>query len=166
MEQRKEIALKGYYVFSNGDVFHGDRKLKYSLDKDGYKQMNITHKGKSYHYKIHRLVAKAFIDNPNNLPEVNHIDGDKGNNDVSNLEWCTHAENLHHASKNKLFRYGENHQNSKLTQKQADEIRTLYKTSKYRQRDIACMFGTTPMVVNRIVNNKTYLGGQKCSDGL
>ena len=61
----------------------------------------VSLSGKSYY--IHRLVGQAFIDNPENKAEINHIDCDKRNNDVSNLEWCTRKENMEHASRNGLL---------------------------------------------------------------
>ncbi|MGL4572738.1 MAG: HNH endonuclease [Clostridium sp.] len=70
----------------------------------GYKSIilysKVLHKGKNF--KIHRLVAQHFIDNPKNLPQVNHIDGNKHNNNVDNLEWCTNSQNQIHAYKNGL----------------------------------------------------------------
>lgn len=79
----KGMHLKGY--ITNGYV-----------DSIGY--MHVTLSGKSY--KVHRLVAKAFIDNPNNYPCVNHIDEDKTNNRTDNLEWCTYKHNANHGTRN------------------------------------------------------------------
>lgn len=67
------------------------------LDKYGYQKVVIKDYGKSTTFSVHRLVAKFFIPNPRDLREVNHIDGDKQNNNVSNLEWCTRSENVLHA---------------------------------------------------------------------
>lgn len=77
--------------------------LKIQIMKVGYKAIVLRdEKQKKHLLKVHRLVAKAFIDNPHNLPQVNHKDGDKLNCCVENLEWCTPKYNTHHAIKNGL----------------------------------------------------------------
>lgn len=70
--------------------------LKSQINKLGYSKITLLKNGKQYLFSIHRLVAEAFISNPNNLPEVNHKDGNKQNNCVDNLEWVTHSENIKH----------------------------------------------------------------------
>lgn len=84
-----------YILYSDGRVLNEKtgQYLRGYLDKDGYHIMNI--KGK--HLKVHRLVAIHFIPNPNNLPEVNHKDHDRLNNNDWNLEWCTHQDNNKHS---------------------------------------------------------------------
>ena len=71
--------------------------LKTQADKKGYHRLRVTICRTRYSFKLHREVAKAFIPNPCNLPQVNHKDGNKDNNSVSNLEWCTNKENANHA---------------------------------------------------------------------
>lgn len=73
-------------------------------DRDGYLLVGLKRGGKEYKAKVHRLVAEAFIPNYDNKPIVNHLDGDKGNNAVNNLEWCTDRENSHHARATGLLR--------------------------------------------------------------
>lgn len=73
------------------------KSLKVEEMKDGYKRIVLMKDAKKKRYMCHRLVALTFIDNPNNLPFVNHIDGNRGNNSVNNLEWCTQEENEQHA---------------------------------------------------------------------
>lgn len=73
------------------------KTMKQSDSAYGYKVLNIRVDGKTLCKKVHRLVAEAFLPNPDNHPFVNHIDGDKTNNSVSNLEWCTPKQNVHHA---------------------------------------------------------------------
>lgn len=72
------------------------KKLKQNNMK-GYAQVKLQNKNQRKLYLVHRLVAEAFIPNPDNLPEVNHIDGNKQNNRVDNLEWCTRKENMIHS---------------------------------------------------------------------
>ena len=70
--------------------------LKTQKDKKGYHRLRVTINRQKMSFKVHRLVASAFIDNHNNLPQVNHIDGNKDNNRADNLEWVTNQQNIIH----------------------------------------------------------------------
>ena len=77
-----------------------ERILKLKTDKDGYKVIGIKDiSGKRKYFRVHRLVCEAFIPNPDNKPQVNHIDEDKSNNRICNLEWCTCTENNNHGTR-------------------------------------------------------------------
>lgn len=102
-----------YGITDTGEVINLETnfKLKLSKKSNGYIQAKLfikydTKTKKHYynHLHVHRLVAEAYIPNPNNLPCVNHIDGNKENNTVSNLEWCTYKQNMQHAVKTGLFK--------------------------------------------------------------
>ena len=87
-------TYKGYYITKDGKVIgrNGNYLKPYTCSK-GYIKMKVAGVSRL----VHRLVAETFIANPNNLPQVNHIDKDKANNNISNLEWCTETYNNHHA---------------------------------------------------------------------
>lgn len=89
---------RGYYVTKCGKVFnkHG-RELKPSLNKGGYKFLSLSYQGKTKTTMLHRMLAECFIPNPHNYPQINHKDGNKVNNELSNLEWCTPSYNVQHA---------------------------------------------------------------------
>ena len=82
-----------------------DKNRKYNINKSGYVLVNLYNNGKYKNLLVHRLVALAFIPNPENKPEVNHKDGNKLNNNADNLEWVTEKENVVHSYK-KLGRIG------------------------------------------------------------
>lgn len=69
----------------------------------GYLQVQLNQNGASTHFRLHKIVALAFIPNPENKPYINHKDCNKHNNHVDNLEWCTHKENTDHAVKNNRY---------------------------------------------------------------
>lgn len=95
--ERVSKHTKGYMVH------YKEKILTPTSEKNGYARVILTKNGtsKCTHHSVHRLVAKAFLPNPKNLPEVNHIDEDKINNCVDNLEWCTHKYNSNYGMRNK-----------------------------------------------------------------
>ena len=94
---RYEVSNTGKVRSLNYNKTGKIKELNQKIDKYGY-CIVILHMDKKQKYPtVHRLVAKAFIPNPDNLPQVNHIDGNKQNNNVDNLEWCTNSENVQHA---------------------------------------------------------------------
>lgn len=87
-----------YGISDNGEVRNDKtNKILSQRTQQGYKHVTLSISKKSKSFRVHRLVAIAYIPNPENKPCVNHIDGCRSNNLVSNLEWCTPAENTNHA---------------------------------------------------------------------
>lgn len=107
IEEWKDIkGYEGLYQVSNlGRVkslkFGKERILKPIKNTVGYMQVSLCKYGKIKKFTVHNILAEVFIQNPENKPEVNHIDEDKTNNMVSNLEWCTRKENVNHGTRNK-----------------------------------------------------------------
>ena len=104
MEQWKDIpGYEGLYQVSTLGRIKGNRGIKsLRIDKGGYLTVWLCKCSAQKNYKAHRLVAIAFIPNPENKATVNHIDGNKQNNCVENLEWATHSENINHANRTGL----------------------------------------------------------------
>lgn len=99
------LGHPAYYVSRQGQVYsaHTDRILK-DCNCAGYRNVGLSVNGQCKSFKVHRLVALAFLPNPQNKPDVNHKDGNKANNWLSNLEWSTEKENVQHAVRTGLFR--------------------------------------------------------------
>lgn len=95
-------SLDRIITSSNGRKLHyKGHILAQSKNSKGYRQVQLNSHGKFQSFRIHRLVAEAFIPNPKNLPQVNHKDEDKGNNHVNNLEWCDNLYNCRYGTKSK-----------------------------------------------------------------
>ena len=102
------VGTKGFVEVSNEgrvrSLLRGSpRVLKTQTDSKGYHRLRVTIEREKMSYKVHREVARAFIPNPDNLPQVNHKDGNKSNNAVGNLEWISNEDNAHHAIENGLW---------------------------------------------------------------
>ena len=102
----KIYTLDHSYLRKNGRLDNRKGKqLRPSVDKCGYERVVLTKDGIRKTYSVHKLVELAFIPNPENKTTINHIDGNKRNNNVSNLEWATEKENQNHKWKNGLANY-------------------------------------------------------------
>jgi hypothetical protein len=133
---------------------------KLTPNDDGYLTVSFRKNGKfDGCVKVHRLVAEAFLDNPENKGTVNHIDGDKTNNHVSNLEWATMSENVKHAIKMGLFNNsGVLNKKSKVTEEQVREIRRLREMNpkKYTFRKLGYLFGISSVNAGFIAKRKNW----------
>ena len=143
-----------YQVNDIGQVYNTVTKntLTRSFNKKGYPIVGISINGKTRSKTVHRLVAKAFIPNPENKLTVNHKDGNKSNNNVSNLEWMTHKENIKHGWDNGLYniRLGSEANASKYTESQVEQICLLLEENKLSNIEISQITDTTPEIVSKI----------------
>ncbi len=147
-------------VSETGEIKSHGKLINGEICKNGYKRVHVSHKGTTYKFLAHRLIAQAFIPNPDNLPCVNHKDGNKVNNCVSNLEWCTYGENMKHAYRTGLRDvYGTAKRTRRLTAQQVREIRATYVKGKHTINNtygLAKKYGVSPKVIQNVVNGKTY----------
>lgn len=151
-----------YYVDEHGIVYSEKtgklKKLSPILTHYGYYDVGLTNSSGTKKICIHRLVAESFIDNSLNLPQVNHIDGNKLNNHVSNLEWCTAKDNLKHARENGLNNSkptpngkGEKNSRSKLTESLVLEIRQKA-TEGVTHKQLGIDYGVAESTISGIVS--------------
>ena len=134
-------------------IYYGN-ELVPQLTSDGYLKVTLSKNCKSKKYYLHRLVAIQFLDNLDNLPQVNHIDGNKLNNSITNLEWCTKQENQNHAIRTGLMQRGQERPSSKLTEQQVLEIYKLKGVLK--AQDIADMYKVSKNTINCILRGSKW----------
>lgn len=128
------------------------------LSRSGYLYVSLKNKGAVRRFKIHRLVALAFIPNSENKTTVNHKDGIKFNNCVENFEWQTQSENNYHAVNTGLSPTGTNRNTAKLTKEDVKFIRENYKLrdSEFGAVAWARRFNVYPVTIRNVIQGKTY----------
>ena len=177
-EQWKEIdRFPDYMVSDKGRIWTKTRIIKRPSgnylrkgsfmkgrdDTHGYLTVNIRNEKQIKNLKIHRIVAKAFLDNPLDKKEVNHINGVKTDNQSFNLEWVTSKENKTHAWELGLYTKqdrsklsGEGNPTSKFTEEQVKEIRKIYSQGGISQKALGKIYGTSQAQIFYIVNRITW----------
>lgn len=157
------IGYEGLYQISDdGELFsvRSNRILTPNIGMDGYKKAVLSVGSKRKTVRINRLVAEAFVENPENKPMVNHKDCNKLNNRADNLEWVTPLENAIHASKNGLLKghCGESNSMAKLTDDQVAEIRRTYKKGSHHAnaRILGQRFGVSDSTIWLIASGQIW----------
>lgn len=132
--------------------------LRPYITKKGYLRICIGPRNNRKSFCIHRLIGEYFIPNIKRLPEINHKDGNKLNNEISNLEWVTRIENEKHAWRNGLKKpmCGERHSQAKLTWTKVLKIRKLWNSGGYTQARLGKFFGVNDNTIHNVVNYKTW----------
>ena len=141
----KEIEFNGYTIREDGTITNKDGSVKTPYGK-GYEAVKLYYNGRYNQHYVHRLVAEAFIDGRDET--VNHKDGNKQNNHVSNLEWMSYSDNNKHARENGLV---DKIYEKKLPQPTRRKIATLYKTGKYKYTELAFLFSIDVRTVKKYI---------------
>lgn len=160
------IVQKDGTIISHARYHNKNMIMKQHSSKDGYKNIGLILNGKTSDHRVHRIVASAFVPNPDNKPFINHKDGNKSNNNYDNLEWCTQKENVKH-SINVLKKWSSSEKQSlaaqklgiqrrKLSIEEAREIRRLYAEENISCLKLSKMFGLSKPCVLRIIHYESY----------
>lgn len=153
------IRFENKYQISNTGKVRNKKTgliLKPKYNQKGYQYVNLSvNKTKSIKWYIHRLVGFHFIPNPDNKPQINHIDGNPSNNVVENLEWVTNEENQRHAVLNNLHFQGETHKDSKFTNDSVKLLPDLIKIG-FSLVELNKLTGVAIQNIQKIINGQTW----------
>lgn len=147
-----KIIYENYTINEDGEIFNRYNKKIQPVDNGkGYLVVGLTYKNKRVTKAIHRLLAEAFIENPFQLSDVNHIDGDRRNNSLSNLEWLSHGDNIKHSyNLQNRSATGSNNANCKTIEE------TVFQICKYLEE------GIKPSKIRDLGFNYTLIRSIKC----
>lgn len=174
MEIWKDIeGYEGIYQVSDeGNVRSLDRITKYkntihkmklsgkpikgNTNTRGYRYVNLCKNSNKKTITVHRLVMKHFIPNHENKSEINHIDGNKTNNKLSNLEWVTSKENYDHSVSIGLRKNRYKGNNPKLNENEVKAIREMYDSGNYTQKEIAEKYDVNRNTIGDLLSRKSW----------
>jgi predicted DNA-binding protein (UPF0251 family) len=156
-EDWKRIANTEYKVSNKGEIYSekSAKLLRQNDDGNGYMKVTLWIDGMQSSEKVHRLVATAFLPKMQHQTTVNHKDGDKLNNCVSNLEWLSHSDNMRHAHITGLMQKGSECTNAKLDEASVEAIKLLFVDGLSNQ-EIANSFGVERGTIGKIRQLKTW----------
>ena len=162
-----EITREGHIrsidrFIREGRTFIKGKVMTPHIDYKGYVRVHLSKNGKNKGERVHRLIAKTFIENPENLPEVNHIDSNKQNNSIENLEWVTTKQNSEHfftkgnyKERNaKLSR--ENNPRARLTWNDVHLIRKLKEEYNFKNKTLSWLFDISVSQIKMIVSYRQW----------
>lgn len=133
------------------------KRNKLKIKQREYRTIGLYEKGHGHRYfYVHRLVAKAFIPNPNGFKTVNHKDGNPKNNDVSNLEWCSMRQNIHHAFLNGFTTRGYKNGRTVLDESKVRTIRAEYAEGKTSHAKLGIKYGVAPHTIKLVIDKKNW----------
>lgn len=152
--------LHNYEVSSDGRIRNvtNGRILKQRIRSNGYADITVTLGSRESRktFKVHRIVAQVFLPNPDNLPQINHKDGNKLNNSISNLEWCDQSHNIQEAFRTGLM-HGHGIVGSKNSNAKLDDDKVIYiRSSNASNKELAKQFGVSPNSISQIRLGKTW----------
>lgn len=145
------LKQQNYSVNESGEVFRDGQRLKPTRNKNGYMSVELWDGGKRKRVYVHRLVAETFIPNPEEKREVNHKDGNKQNNCVENLEWCTSGENKKHAYKKGL----KVPSSQKLS---LDDVRYIRRNETESRKELAERFNVSYFTICNVIYGRVFKG--------
>lgn len=155
---KKITGFEGYCVTESGEVINlkTERVLKYDVNNCGYRRVTLSKGGKTKRFFVHRLVALYYLPNPTSSEVVNHRDGDKLNNNVDNLEWCSHSRNRLHAFEIGLCGKGETHHNSRVSNMDVEQVCKLIQDGLVRGEVLALVPQISKHTFDDIRRRKTW----------